>query len=182
MTVYFQINSGIFSLKGVTELSILNSFPDAGNSFSSSILSFSRAVPSQSLICCSPCYYLSCQAFPLWFPTFLASLLLCLSYIFLLPRPWITFWCNISWYSFFMQICNLFSISFLITPHFTLLKTLTGDPFQKNLPWKEGEEEKWCAILIKQFIHLIDSRRCYAAESKGKIFGQWRWTGVRMCC
>lgn len=54
-----------------------------GNSSSSSILSFLKGCSFQSLICCLPCYYLSCQAFPLCFPTFPASLLpMSFSYIF----------------------------------------------------------------------------------------------------
>lgn len=133
-----------------------------GNSFSSSILSFLKGCSFQSLICYSVTTYLV-RHFLCGFRHFLHHCSLCRFRIFCFLGLESPFGAIFHMILIFHANLQFISISFLITPHFTLLKTLTGDPFQEESPMKkkEGRRKMMCHPHKSQFIHLIDSRRYY---------------------
>lgn len=65
------------------------------------------------------------------------------------------------------------SISFLITPHFTLLNTLTGDPFPEESPMKRRRGRKMMYHPHKASLYTeLTLEDAILTKSKGEDFGQ----------
>ena len=65
------------------------------------------------------------------------------------------------------------SISFLITPHFTLLNILTGDPFPEESPMKRRRGRKMMYHPHKASLYTeLTLEDAILTKSKGEDFGQ----------